>query len=259
MSELLGVLGPFASILSISVIPFIAILTRLSAMMFLLPGVGMRIIPVRVKVALVLALSFLLLPIVGDRYLAETTMVPLFLGEALAGLFLGFSARVFIFILSIVGAIVAQSLSLSQIFGAGISEEANTTISTMLTMAGAVIFLSLDLHVVMIGIAVQSVDAFPPGAVLSPVSVGAIAETVLAACGQGLALALALSLPFLLLNLAYNTLLGVLNRAMPQLMVTFVGLPAITLSGLVLLFSGVSGTLTLWLDAVLAGLDQIIP
>ena len=42
------------------------------------------------------------------------------------------------------------------------------------------------------------------------------------------ALALSLAAPFVIASLLYNVALGVINKAMPQLMVAFVGAPAIT-------------------------------
>jgi len=62
-------------------------------------------------------------------------------------------------------------------------------------------------------------------------------------------LCLSLALPFLILNFAYNLILGFLNRAMPQLLVSFVGLPGITLAGLFLLMFCAAAMLTGWLDA----------
>ncbi|MEM9990033.1 MAG: flagellar biosynthetic protein FliR [Pseudomonadota bacterium] len=233
---------------------------RLSLLIFMLPGIGMRIIPTRVKITIVLALTILLLPtVLGKEGDGEVALIPLLFGEAFVGFYLGFSIRVFVFVLSLVGAILAQSLSLSQIFGAGISEDTNTTISTLLTIAGATLFLTLDLDVVSFALLVESYRLFPMGDVFIDSTTQDVAQQVLKACGEGFALAISLAFPFLVLNLAYNTLLGVLNRAMPQLMVTFVGLPAITLSGIFLLIATSGGILLLWLDAVQAGFGEILP
>jgi flagellar biosynthetic protein FliR len=175
-------------------------------------------------------------------------LVVLLFGEAFAGFALGFLTRLTLFILSMVGAIVAQSLSLSQIFGAGISEDSNTTISTVLTIAGATLFVTTGLHVLTIELFVETYRLFPAGTVFADNATGRVAEHLIEVSGGAIAFSVSLALPFLLMNLAYNVLLGVLNRAMPQLMVTFVGMPAITLTGLVLLTIGIGGVLTLWLD-----------
>ncbi len=48
----------------------------------------------------------------------------------------------------------------------------------------------------------------------------------------------------------YNLTLGIINRAMPQLMVVFVGAPAITAAGLVLLMLLAPVMLGLWAAAL---------
>jgi flagellar biosynthetic protein FliR len=48
----------------------------------------------------------------------------------------------------------------------------------------------------------------------------------------------------------YNLTLGVINRAMPQLMVTFIGAPAITFVGLLLLLLMAPLMLSVWVKAL---------
>ena len=67
-------------------------------------------------------------------------------------------------------------------------------------------------------------------------------------------LAFVLAAPFVLMSVLYNLALGVINKAMPQLMVAFVGAPVITLGGLFLLFLAAPTMLTVWMS----GLDQFM-
>jgi flagellar biosynthetic protein FliR len=67
--------------------------------------------------------------------------------------------------------------------------------------------------------------------------------------GDSFSLALSLSAPFMIASLLYNVALGVINKAMPQLMVAFVGAPAITWGGLVLLLVATPFILQVWLTA----------
>ena len=57
---------------------------------------------------------------------------------------------------------------------------------------------------------------------------------------------LSLAFPFLLLNFIYNLLLGFVNRAMPQLLVSFVGMPAMIGIGMILLAISFGTILLLW-------------
>ncbi len=52
---------------------------------------------------------------------------------------------------------------------------------------------------------------------------------------QAFALGFSLAAPFVIAGFAYNLALGAINRAMPQLMVAFIGAPAITAGGLLIL------------------------
>lgn len=53
-------------------------------------------------------------------------------------------------------------------------------------------------------------------------------------------------------GLLYNVALGVINRAMPQLMVAMVGAPAITLGGIALFAIAAPLMLQVWLSALSA-------
>jgi flagellar biosynthetic protein FliR len=65
---------------------------------------------------------------------------------------------------------------------------------------------------------------------------------------RAFALAFTLSAPFVILSVLYNFALGAINKAMPQLMVAFVGAPVITLGGLFVLTLSVPAMLAFWLQ-----------
>ena len=73
------------------------------------------------------------------------------------------------------------------------------------------------------------------------------------------ALAFSLALPFVVGALLYNLVLGVINRAMPQLMVTFVGAPLLTGGSLVLLALATPLLLDTWQAALNAFLITPFP
>jgi len=67
-------------------------------------------------------------------------------------------------------------------------------------------------------------------------------------------MAFSLAAPFVLTSLIYNVALGAINKAMPQLMVAFIGAPAITLGGLILLAISTPLILMTWLAKFNMGL-----
>ena len=256
MTALIEALAPLASLTPVAVLPAAVVFTRLSLLVFLMPGLGARVVPSRVKLVVALALTALLTPLVARDVPTEAALPLLLAGEAMAGAYLGFSFRVLVFALSIAGTIIAQALSLSQIFGAGISEDSSTTVSTLLTLAAMTLFLTAGLHIEAFGLLLDSYEAFPPG--LGGHS-GGYAQAALRACADGFAFGLSLAAPFVLMNLAYNAVLGLASRAMPQLMVTFVGMPAITFAGLALLAAGAGLILTVWMDRMGAVFAGVLP
>ncbi|MGB6228581.1 MAG: flagellar biosynthetic protein FliR [Litorimonas sp.] len=231
--------------------PVFGLFARLSLFFFLAPVFGERAVPARVRLAVAAVTTFLLYPVLQDDLLAlrETGVVTLIATEALTGFVLGFALRLAVHALQILGMVVSQSLSLSQPLGEGIASEPNTTISTFLMLAGVTLLVSMNLHVELLGILARSFETMPVGTMLDL----QMSANWLTQITVGLfRLCLSLALPFVILNFAYNLILGFLNRAMPQLLVSFVGLPGMTLAGLFLLVICAGAMMTAWVDAVIA-------
>lgn len=224
-----------------------AVFTRMSIFVFLLPGLGETGIPVRIRLVTALMLTWLITPLIGVDVAREWTIVSMAYAvgmEAFYGFVLGFSFRIMVFGLQIAGSITSQSLSLSQVFGGGMTSEPNTTIGTILILAGTTLLVTLDFHTRAVGMLLGTFETFP---LASSPDTGKIAYWAAEKSMSVFSFGVALALPFLLLNFVYNIMLGFLNKAMPQLMVSFVGMPFITGAGIILLAISVTGVLLAWL------------
>jgi len=241
------------------IFPLVAVLTRVSVFAFLLPGLGETAISVRIRLLIALMITFLVAPLVGLTSVVGWTLSDLALliaMEAFYGFVLGFGLRVMVFALQIAGAVISQSLSLTQVFGGGMTSEPNTSVGTILMMGGVTLLVTLDLHMRAIGLLIGTYETFPllqlDGTHTSMVSRPDIEEITYWVVQKSISVfnfAVALALPFLVLNFIYNLILGFVNKAMPQLMVSFVGMPFITGVGIVLLALSIAGILTAWLGA----------
>lgn len=220
------------------------VLLRVGAAMALLPALGEASVPMRVRAALTLALTAAAYPAVSVP--PDMALPRLFLTETAVGLALGFVFRLFVLALQTAGTIMAQAVSLSQLFPIA-GAEPSPVLSNLLVMAGLAFFVLSGLHVEAVRLIVLSYTLFPPGVLPGA---GAFAEWGVAQVAQSFALAMALAMPFLAVSLLFNIALGAINRAMPQLMVVFVGAPAITLLGIGLLAVGVPLILVHWGQAV---------
>lgn len=222
---------------------------RIGAAMALLPGLGHVAVPVRVRLCLTIALTAIVAPAVAPA-LAPLDPTPglvirCLATETLAGLSLGLMLRLLVIALEIAGAIAAQSTSLSQLFGAG--GEPMPAMSHLFVFAGLALAMMSGLHVRIAGALILSYDAIPP-AVFLPAA--AIRDWSVSHIGSAFALGFSLAAPFVVAGLVYNVALGAINRAMPQLMVSFVGAPAMTAGALLLLLLAAPAGLAIWLAAL---------
>jgi flagellar biosynthetic protein FliR len=229
------------------VFPIFAILTRISVFVFLLPGLGETAISVRTRLVVALMITWLIVPIIGLDTGEDwniNTLLAIVALEAFYGFVLGFGLRLMVFALQISGSIVSQSLSLTQVFGGGMTSEPNTSVGTILMMGGVTLLVTLDLHTRAVGFLLQSYETFP---LASAPDLEKIAYGIAQKSMWVFSFSVSLALPFLVLNFIYNLMLGFVNKAMPQLMVSFVGMPFITGVGIVLLALSIAGILTVWL------------
>ena len=220
---------------------------RIGAVVALMPGLGETAVPQRIKLALILVLTVVVTPAVAEhvvRTALEPGLAPL-AGEAIAGLVLGIGMRLFVMALQTAASIIAQATTLSQVF-AGAAPEPQPAIGNLLLIAGIALALSAGLHVRVAELLILSYDLLPAGGYPDPAQVS---DWGLGRISSTFALAFSLAAPFVIASSIYNLAIGVINRAMPQLMVSMVGAPALTLGALALLAIVAPILLAVWLDA----------
>ena len=229
---------------------------RVAAMLALVPAFGEQSVPVRVRLALALAFTLIVLP-------AVTSLIPpmpdtgpqaasLIVIEAMNGALFGMMLRFFILALQIAGAIAAQSTSLSQLFGGASGAEPQPAIGHILILSALALITILGLHVRLAAFMIESYRLIPPGTLPTA---QVVADAGLREVSRSFSLGFTLAAPFVIASLIYNVTLGVINRAMPQLMVAFVGAPAITAGGLVLLMLAAPLMLTVWSNGLFSFMD----
>lgn len=219
---------------------------RIGAVMALLPAFSERSVPERVRLVLALALTVIVAPAVADQVLpvlrGGAALIHVMLAEVAIGLAFGILLRLFVMALQTAGAIAAQSTSLSQILGsAGV--EPLPAMGHIMVISGLALAVMSGLHLRVAETMIGSYQVFPPGVFPAP---GLLAEWGIGRVSAAFELAFTLAAPFVIASFIYNVALGVINKAMPQLMVAFVGAPAITAGGLILLFLTLPIILTVW-------------
>ncbi|MEL6958413.1 MAG: flagellar biosynthetic protein FliR [Pseudomonadota bacterium] len=221
---------------------------RVGAMASLLPAFGEQSVPARVKLGIALAFTIIISPAVPSipEPMSAPQVAGLMLAEIVTGLFLGLMLRLFVLILQIAGSIAAQSTSLSQIFG-GAGVDPMPAMGHMLLIGGLALATMMGLHVQIATYMIYSYDMVPIGQVIPR---DALSMAGIERVSHAFALGFTLAAPFVIASLLYNVILGVINKAMPQLMVAFVGAPAITAGGLILLMLSAPIMLSIWVEAL---------
>ncbi len=250
LPDLLSVTEPLLPLFSIAqatILSASVIFMRIGIVAFFIPGIGERFLSSRVRLAAALALTFLVFPAIERPQglsLASPPPYALALGaEIINGLFFGLLVRLFIFVLQILGTVISQNLSLAQLFSPQFSADAETPFGTVTVFAAIAFALAVGLHIKVVlaligSFEIQPAGTFPDLAIISTVFVQNIENAF--------SLAIQLSMPFIVTGLTYNLIIGAANRAMPQMLASLVGAPAISLFGLMIFAICLPTILVIW-------------
>ncbi|MDO4584491.1 MAG: flagellar biosynthetic protein FliR [Planctomycetia bacterium] len=192
------------------------ILTRLTGLMMVAPMFAGKMVPVRFRFFLAMAVTFL----VGSARFSQATELPqidfwLALGgELFFGLTAGTAVLFFFEALRVAGNTIAHTSGISFPVDAGFSNEAATLFSRFFYFLGiAVIFLTNGHHLILEGI-LRSFEIYPPGEVF-------LQRNLFRATWEffliGFSLGLRMALPVVTVLLLSQLGLAVLNRVLPQL------------------------------------------
>ncbi len=200
------ILDDVVQILATGLIP----LLRISALLLAAPLVSLRVVSVRIRVAIALVLTIFIYPTLDlpiiDPVSAEGLL--LITRELLVGL-------LFAVVLQVVNAaLVVAGQTLSMSMGLGMAQTVDPNIgrvpvlASFLVVMSTLIFLSIGGHLILIQLILMSFEVFLGGILIA--------------------------LPIMLTMMLVNLCIGIVTRAAPALNIFAVGFPAMTLAGMVL-------------------------
>jgi len=241
---------------------FMLVFARIGAMVMLLPGLGESNIPVRIKLAIALLLTLIILPLHRNAYHVDmntlTPLLVLMIHEILIGVVLGATARVTLSALQVAGSVIAQQMGLG--FATSVDPttqgQQGVLIGNFLTMLGLTLLFATDSHYLVIAALNESYAVFSPGEMLPSGDVAALATRAFTAAFR---IGMQLSAPFLVFGLVFNIGLGVLARLMPQMQVYFVGVPLAILAGFLIFALVISALMGTFLDYFIGVMHEMIP
>lgn len=222
-----------------------AVFLRIGPAFFLAPGYAERFVSTRVRLALAISFSLAIAPVL-EPYLPNAApsgsdLLQFAARETSIGLFIGLVSRGIIFLLEKAGAIISQSISLSQMLGN--ATEPMPVISHILTTTGLAVLCSTSL-------ADQMLYSFAAGYSLSPTSFidlwGYFASRAIYLINFIFNQAVTLSSAVLSLMFIYYLFIGFTSKAMPQFMVSFIGMPFVALMSINFMYQHHEILLQVW-------------
>jgi flagellar biosynthetic protein FliR len=216
--------------LAASVWPFF----RIAGVLMVAPVFGARLVPARVRLALSVAATVVLAPLVPVTQPFDLSLGSGFTvaQEVLIGVAMGFCLQMIFDALIIAGQTIAMSMGLGLATMVdpqrGISVP---VISQFFVILGLLIFLSLGGHLATVRLIADSFEILPLGEPLSTAGVWTVATWGSQMFAGALRIALPAATALLIANIAF----GVMSRAAPTLNLFAVGLPAGLLIGFLLL------------------------
>ena len=216
---------------------YLLIFARVGTLLMLIPALGERLIPVRMRLSFALAFAFVLYPLVSP----ELPRLPpgifdvlvLVIHEILVGLIIGGLARIVVTGTQIAGSVIAFQVGLT------VAQAADPTnggiqgaiIGAFLSMLGITLIFATDLHHVALAAIHDSYMIFSP---TSPLMFGDLSQMAVEVVSGAFVIGVQMSAPFIVFGLVFYLGIGILARLMPQLQVFFIAMPATISVGLIL-------------------------
>jgi len=224
------ILDDLVQILITGLIPFL----RISALLLAAPLVSLRVVSVRIRIALALLLTIFIYPMLDLPVIDATSAsgIRLITQE----LFIGVLFAVVLQVVNAAMVLAGQSMSMSMGLGMAQTIDPNAgqvpVLASFLVVLSTLIFLSVGGHLIMIKLILQSFEVLPIGGAINvKETLGNVIEwTAMAFLG-----AVLVALPIMLTMMLINLCIGIVTRAAPALNIFAVGFPAMALTGMILI------------------------
>ena len=213
---------------------FLLVFVRCSAMLVSSPVFGAQTTPLPVRILMTLSISGAMtvalqpagVPVPGDLYLLAAAVTH----EVVAGLIIGIFLQLALQAAMMAGAIIdlQAGLGMSQTLNP-VSGISSTVLSQYKFMLAVVIFLVMNGPPLMLQAFADSYGALPS---FDAIHLPRLHAELVSAVGRMSLVALQIAAPVMAVGIVVDAALGVVNKAVPQMQVFMVGLPAKILMGL---------------------------
>lgn len=211
-------------------------LLRIGAVLMVMPLIGSRVVPRRVRFVFAVGLTIALAPLLPTTTMPEplsSAWIVAAFSEMVAGIAIGVLLQLAFEVTSVAGELMAQGMGLSfaQMTNP-LSGGSGAVMGQLLLVVAGLMFFTNDLHLALIQLLADSFTSLPAGQAPSP---AAAAPILFGFLGRVFLVGVQLALPLLVGVLVVNIVFGVLSRTAPALNPIQVGLPATLFVGIALL------------------------
>lgn len=214
---------------------FLVLISRIGGLLAALPVLSGRVVPMKAKVVLVLALGALLAPSIPLPAMSDdpATLAAGLVSEMVIGLAIGLAVRLFFAALEVAGEMVGVQMGFGvvQLFDPATSHH-TPLMAQFFTLLASLVFLSMNAHMMIVATILSSYEAIPAFGASLPASAG---DDVLRLSQHMFTIGLKLAAPVLVVILLINILLAILGRAVAQINVFVLSFPVTIAGGLVVL------------------------
>ena len=214
---------------------FILLMFRVGGLVIPSPIFGRVNVPARVKILLVLALSFLAFTVFPQsaiiQYSSLFGYVLVCAGELLLGMALAFITNLFFTLMFTAGQLIDMQIGFGIVNVFDIQN--NTQIPMMgnvLNMMLLIVFFAVNGHLRLIQTVYLTIERMPIGSLMFSPGIGIVAFEVFA---RSFLIGVTVALPVLACGLTLQVILGVMMRMVPQIHMFVVGIPIQMIVGLI--------------------------
>ena len=230
---------------------------RISAMFVSMPVLSVHAVPARIRVILSGAISFIVMPLlppIPPVEMLSYTGIMIGMQQVAIGLTTGFILQM------VFAAVIFAGQGIAYGMGLGFASMVDPlngqqvpVISQIYMISTTLLFLSLDGHLLLIQLLVNSFTSLPIGEAFNMNDVWAIITW----SGRIFSDGLLLSMPVIISLLLVNVIFGVASKSAPQLQIFSVGFPITLMLGILLIWLTIPETLALLPDLLNDGYDLI--
>lgn len=226
---------------------------RIGGCLLVVPGFSSPRVPVRARLFVAIAVALALTPMLQAEVLPNVeaampvTLLAIIVSESLKGVLIGLLGRFFFVALETMAMSISFSIGLSSTMGAPIDgDEAMPSIASLMSLVAVLLVFLTDLHWELFRGLAASYAVLPVKQSFDP-RVGLAQLTDDAA--RTFVFTLRIAAPFIVFSVVANLAVGLVNKLVPQIPVTFISTPFLLAGGFLILYFEIGPALDLFTSA----------